>query len=271
MSEHSVAQTLEQALQIVPVGEDDFQSVSLVDTGGYPLYGGQILALALRAAAMTIEADRRPHSLHGYFLRAGRLGAPVTLHVDRDRDGRSFSARRVVALQDGKAIFSMVTSFTRGTGDFVLDEVPRLRRTYTQPPDKHRMLLLDLYEFTPRHQQGDRFYFPDHAEILPVGPLSDDWLTQTCAAAYMSDIGTGFGQVADPAIASTESSVSHSIWFHAPARADDGLTLEMWPSSAASGLGLYSGSVRDAAGNLILAIAQEQLIRSRKPAPGAPA
>jgi acyl-CoA thioesterase-2 len=261
VSEQSVAQTLDQALQIVPIGEDDFRSVNLVDTGSYPLYGGQILALALRAAAMTIEPDRRPHSLHGYFLRAGRLGTPVNLHVDRDRDGRSFSARRVVAVQDDKVIFSMVTSFTRGSGGFVLDSVPRPRRAYTQPPDKHRMLLLDLREFTPRGQQGDRFYYPDHAEILPVGPLTDDWLTHTCVAAYMSDIGTGFGQLRAPGIASTEASVSHSIWFHAQARADDWLTLDMWPTSAGSGLGLYSGSVRDAAGNLVLAIAQEQLIR----------
>lgn len=264
MSDCPVAETLDEALELVPLGDDDFQSVRLVDSGDYPLYGGQILALALRAAAMTTAPDRRPHSVHGYFLRAGRLGTPVTLRVDRDRDGRSFSARRVVAVQDDEVIFSMVASFNRATTGFVLDAVPVLRRSYDRPPDKHRMLLLDLREFTPRLTEGNRMYYPDHAEMLPVGPLSDDWLTHTCAVAYLSDIGSGFGQYREPTIERTGSSVSHSIWFHAPARADDWLTLEMWPTAAGSGLGLYSGAVRDTSGNLVAVIAQEQLVRSRR-------
>src|SRR3954447_22340176 len=75
------------------------------------LYGGQVAAQALRAAGLTVDNDRYPHSLHGYFLRPGRPDLPVILHVDRDRDGRSFSARHVRAVQDGQVIFSMLASF----------------------------------------------------------------------------------------------------------------------------------------------------------------
>jgi len=72
------------------------------------LYGGQVAAQALRAAGATVPAERLPHSLHGYFLRPGRVDRPVILHVDRDRDGGSFSARHVRAVQEGEVIFSMV-------------------------------------------------------------------------------------------------------------------------------------------------------------------
>src|SRR5258705_9019947 len=75
------------------------------------LYGGQVAAQAFRAATFTVPEGRMPHSMHGYFLRAGRSDMPTVLRVDIDRDGRSFSARRVTALQDGEAIFTMSASF----------------------------------------------------------------------------------------------------------------------------------------------------------------
>jgi acyl-CoA thioesterase-2 len=89
------------------------------------LYGGQVAAQCLIAAATTVDADRLPHSLHGYFLRPGRSDLPVILQVDRDRDGRSFSARHVVAVQEGEVIFSMVTSFHARREGGVFDDAPR--------------------------------------------------------------------------------------------------------------------------------------------------
>src|SRR5437764_7495211 len=77
----------------------------------FSLYGGQVAAQALRAAGATVPDGRLPHSLHGYFLRRGRPNMPVVFHVDRDRDGGSFSARHVRAVQDGEVIFSMLASF----------------------------------------------------------------------------------------------------------------------------------------------------------------
>src|SRR5271165_3541354 len=89
------------------------------------LFGGQVAAQCLLAAAATVEPDRLPHSLHGYFLRAGRVDVPVIFEVDRDRDGRSFSARHVVAVQDGEVIFSMVTSFHTESDTGAFDDAPR--------------------------------------------------------------------------------------------------------------------------------------------------
>src|SRR4029077_13384926 len=88
------------------------------------LYGGQVAGHALRAAGMTVPAERVPHSLHGYFLRPGRVDRPVILQVDRDRDGGSFSARHVRAVQDGEVIFSMIASFHAREDSATYDAVP---------------------------------------------------------------------------------------------------------------------------------------------------
>src|SRR6476469_9381291 len=88
------------------------------------LYGGQVAAQALRAAGATVPPERLPHSLHGYFLRRGLVDRPVILHVDRDRDGGSFSARHVRAVQDGEVIFSMVASFHVPEASPTFDAVP---------------------------------------------------------------------------------------------------------------------------------------------------
>ena len=95
------------------------------------LFGGQVAAQCLLAAAATVEPDRLPHSFHGYFLRAGRVDLPIIFEVDRDRDGRSFSARHVVAVQDGEVIFSMITSFHVESSGSVFDAAPATGRSPT--------------------------------------------------------------------------------------------------------------------------------------------
>jgi len=97
-------------LDLEEIDRDLYRS-TLLFTDPLPLYGGQVAAQALRAAGATVAADRLPHSLHGYFLRSGDAGRPVVFRVDRDRDGGSFSARRVVALQGGEVVFNMSASF----------------------------------------------------------------------------------------------------------------------------------------------------------------
>src|SRR5437762_2658069 len=94
------------------------------------LYGGQVAAQALRAAGLTVPDGRHAHSLHGYFLRPGRADRPVLLHVDRDRDGKSFSARHVRAVQEGEVIFSMLASFHDDEDSGTYDAVP----TKAEPP-----------------------------------------------------------------------------------------------------------------------------------------
>ena len=108
---------------------------TLVFADPFPLYGGQVAAQALLAAGGTVSPDRLPHSLHGYFLRSGDAAHPTIFHVDRDRDGRSFSARRVVAVQNGNVIFNMSASFqapgrgpiTRFSSSRRRSSVPRTR------------------------------------------------------------------------------------------------------------------------------------------------
>ena len=97
-------------LDLERIEENLYRSCVLVERP-WPLYGGQVAAQALYAAGYTVPDGRLPHSLHGYFLRSGSAGAPTVFQVYRDRDGRSFSARRVVAIQNGEVIFNMSASF----------------------------------------------------------------------------------------------------------------------------------------------------------------
>src|SRR2546423_10016164 len=106
---------LAEALAVEQIDTDLFRSTFL-QVEEYPLYGGQVAAQALAAAGATVPAGRVPHSLHGYFLRRGGAHRPTLFQVDRDRDGRSFSARRVVAIQQGQVIFNMSASFHEGGG-----------------------------------------------------------------------------------------------------------------------------------------------------------
>jgi acyl-CoA thioesterase-2 len=102
-------------LDLEHVEPDLYRSRALYDAP-WGMFGGQAAAQALYAAGLTVEKDRLPHSLHGYFLRRGNTAKPTEFRVERDRDGRSFSARRVVAMQDGEVIFSMLASFAVPAG-----------------------------------------------------------------------------------------------------------------------------------------------------------
>ena len=161
------------------------------------LYGGQVAAQALRAAGATVPPDRLPHSLHGYFLRPGRVDRPVILHVDRDRDGGSFSARHVRAVQDGEVIFSMVASFHAHEDE---RDVRRGADAWRTDPSTLRGASVAV----PRRGPGEsrrrvsataRFATPIRCGCARPTPLPDDPLVHACAVAYVSDLGSGFGQV----------------------------------------------------------------------------
>ena len=137
------------------------------------LYGGQVAAQGLMAAAATIEQeDRLPHSFHGYFLRPGRTDLPVVLRVERDRDGRSFSARHVVAVQEGEVIFSMLTSFHAESESGVYDGAPmRATPAPEDTPRGGRMALLEVREVTPTDFL--RGVFSDCVWARSSAPLGD--------------------------------------------------------------------------------------------------
>jgi acyl-CoA thioesterase II len=229
------------------------------------LYGGQVAAQALRAAGATVDADRLPHSLHGYFLRPGRVDRPVILHVDRDRDGGSFSARHVRAVQDGEVIFSMVASFHRREQSGTFDAVPT-----RGGPDPETLsprptpFLIEAREVTPTRVGGGQVRHSDSLWVRASAPLPDDPLVHACALAYVSDLGSGFGQVEVEGLPAGGPSIDHSLWFHDPIRADEWMLLELWPLKASGSRGVYSGSLRNAAGDLGVLLTQEMLLRDHK-------
>ncbi len=155
------------------------------------------------------RAGRLPHSLHGYFLRAGRSDVPVILEVDRDRDGRSFSARHVVAVQEGEVIFSMITSFhAEGEGGH-FDDAPR--RTTPEPEDTPQAgwtPLLQVREVTPTDFL--KGVFTDCVWVRSAVSLGADPLMQRAGLTYLSDLGTGFGQQHRSLIGRGGPSIDHS-------------------------------------------------------------
>ena len=224
------------------------------------LFGGQIAAQALMAAGLTIEPDRFPHSLHGYFLRPGRPDRAVLLYVDRDRDGHSFSARHVAAVQEGEVIFSMLASFHVEEPGAEYDAVPTELTEMADMVDSHHFLL-DIRGPQPLISNG-RPTFPDALWLRSAHPLPDDRLCQAAALTYISDLGSGFGQVRVEGLPIGGPTIDHAVWFHTPIRADDWVQLRVWPVKAGGSRGVYQGAIRDRNGRLGATLAQEMQLRS---------
>jgi acyl-CoA thioesterase-2 len=241
--------------------EENLYRANLVFAEERALYGGQVAAQALHAAGLTVSPQRRVHSLHGYFLRTGDTHRPTVYQVFRDRDGRSFSARRVVAIQRGEVIFSMSASFhlpQDGPGDQA-EPMPA-----TQPPselprtDQWRLFSMEArmpaQPFRETAPMVTRFWA--RAQI----PLPDDPLIHACVLTYLSDISTGIMPAADGSTRSGPS-LDHAIWFHGPVDMTDWVLMDHHPRVSGHGRGWYTGSVFTEAGTLVASLAQEQLFR----------
>jgi acyl-CoA thioesterase-2 len=263
----SRAEDLASILDLERLDRDLFRGVNSVRSRArFSLYGGQVAAQALRAAGLTVPEGRHAHSLHGYFLRPGRADRPVLLHVDRDRDGKTFSARHVRAVQEGEVIFSMLASFHEDEASGAFDAVP----TKAEPPpddvgDARDDGIIEVREVTALSLDGDRVLFPDTMWLRVKHPLPDDRLLRACAMVYVSDMGSGFGQVRAEGLSSGGPSIDHNVWLNADLRVDDWMLLEVYPSKAAGARGVYTGGLRDRAGTLGLFVAQEQLLRPHSP------
>jgi acyl-CoA thioesterase-2 len=252
--------TVLDVLRLEQIDRDLYRS-TLVFSDPFPLYGGQVAAQALFAAGGTVSEDRLPHSLHGYFLRSGDAARPTVFHVDRDRDGRSFSARRVVAVQGGEVIFNMSASFQApGDGpDSQVQEPPDAER----PEDSESLDLPRLFSM-----EGRRPSQPYRATSWPtrfwaratVALPPDDHLMHSCVLTYLSDIGTGLSALPDDE-AAPGPSLDHAVWFHRRVRLDDWVLMDMRPVSVAGGRGWYAGSVTTADGGLAASFVQETLFR----------
>lgn len=261
--------TFAALLDLEEIDRDLYRGSNEVPENGRPnLYGGQIAAQALRAAGLTVPEGRHPHSMHSYFLRPGMRANPVVFRVERDRDGRSFSARRVSALQDGAVIFDLTASFhvDESGGEFVNAMPPGL-----PGPDECR-----VEPFNANFPRAEARIVPpttttvDGNEVSGTlwvrirEPLADDRLTHSCALAYLSDIGTGFQSIDQPGLPKGGPSLDHAMWFRVPLRADEWVLHHMWPLHAGGARGLYAGSMFQHDGTLGVTITQESLLR---PAP----
>ena len=235
------------------------------------LFGGQVASQSLRAATLTVDAGRRPHSLHAYFIRPGRPGVPLDLEVDRTRDGRSFTTRRVTAAQAGEPIFVLAASFhIEEEGDdwqeAGLPDVPPPEDVPGAESPLSRFSTMSPFELRwVREPTAGGFHMhPLWARVR--GRLPDDPALHACAIAFMSDMGVVAAARA-PATGSASwerfmgASLDHAVWFHRQARADDWLLFDVQPVTNAAARGLARGTMHTRDGVLVASIAQESLLR----------
>ena len=248
------------------------------------VFGGQVLAQCLVAATRTVDGIRPVHSLHGYFLRAGDIRLPITFSVDRLRDGRSFSTRRVQAYQNGEPIFSMIASFQdEDPGIDHQDHFPRgIPSPESLPSAKDLLGEIDhpvaqywanARPFDMRHV-SDPIYFRVNGEqvahqavwIKALGTLPYDQELHTAALAYVSDYTILEPIFRRHGIAWTHeglksASLDHAMWFHRPARVDEWMLYVQESPSAQGGRGLSLGRIFSSDGLLLATVAQEGMVR----------
>ncbi|MFD0261770.1 acyl-CoA thioesterase [Kitasatospora indigofera] len=248
-------------------------------------FGGQVAGQALVAAGRTVEGDRPVHSLHAYFLRPGVPGVPIVYQVDRIRDGRSFTTRRVLGIQQGRSIFAL-------TADFHVPEQGGIEHQNAMPEvpapeDLPSALeevggrLGELPPFISRRQPFDIRYVDrlrwSKEELAGVEPrsgvwlrtngaLPDDPLIHVCALTYASDM-----TLLDAVRVPVEplwgrrhfdmASLDHAMWFHRPFRADEWLLYQQESPVAHGARGLARGEIYDRSGQLVVSVVQEGLFR----------
>jgi acyl-CoA thioesterase II len=268
-------------LDLEPIEVNIFRGVS-PNEERQRVFGGQVAAQSLMAAGRTVEIGH-PHSLHAYFLRPGDPNVPILYEVDRIRDGRSFTTRRVVAIQHGRAIFNLSASFhVEEAGlehELPMPDVPA--------PEELESLVTRLEPY--RDTLGDWFAKPHpidqrHIGELPFthksgkeprqrlwiradGTLPDaDPLLHACIAAYASDMSL-FDTILAPHDVNWDdshfmgASLDHCMWFHRPFRADEWLLYDMDSPTAYGARGLARGFLFSRQGDLVVSVVQEGLMR----------
>lgn len=258
------------------------------DTHLQRAFGGQVLAQALVAAARTVEPDRTLHSLHAYFLRPGRTDTTMVYDVESIRDGRSFSARRVLARQGGETIFYMSSSFHVAEEGFEhhdpmpegvpgpdeclpMSEVMARATGRTSDLWDREWGALDI-RYVGDSREGGSLADPLHPARARVwvradGTLGDDQRIHQAVLAYASDLTLLSASVVPHKVMVgvnvQAASIDHAMWFHRPLRADRWLLYDQVSPSASSALGLSTGRLFTD-GVLVASVAQEGLIRPQK-------
>ena len=261
------------------------------DDGWHRVYGGQVLGQALAAASRTVDG-RSCHSFHAYFLRAGDPKVPILYEVDRARNGRSFTARRVIAVQHGRQILNMAASFQ------ITEEGLDHQDAMPEVPDPEA--LDSIVEFAKRSDDPLRKEYWNYimrnrpVELRPVvpvdaatpgrsaaaqsvwfrteGPVPDDIVFQQSMLAYMSDFSlldtaTHPHRVNFLHPRMQVASLDHAMWFHRSFRAQEWLLYALDSPSAGGSRGFARGSIFDRGGRMVASVAQEGLIRMHPPSP----
>lgn len=263
------------------LGGDHFAGPPSPDKGE-TLFGGQLLAQCLVAAAATIDGDRPVHSLHAYFLRPGDVDAPVEIEVERVRQGRAFSSRQVQARQQGKERFRMAASFQAPENspaycgapmpdapppeevDMTYDDFALAELGASSWPASDRPM--DTRYVNPPQARGEAVTAPQLMWMRVRAPLPADAALHQAGIAYLSDATLSDNALLphgrrwhDPDLDGT--SLDHCMWFHRPAKADEWLLFEQTAVVTGGGRGLVQGRFFDRSGNLVATCVQEALLR----------
>ncbi|MCZ6773013.1 MAG: acyl-CoA thioesterase II [Proteobacteria bacterium] len=274
---------LVSALELERLEENLFRG-AISDTHLKRVYGGKVLGEAIKAAQSTVD-ERDVHSIHAYFLREADSQNPVIYEVERSRDGRSFSARRVVAIQYGRPIFTLEASFHKPeTGLEYQGNMPEV-----PPPDELARVVFESLNLSKASSKVQRIaniaapfefrpidpYFSDPAPGTPplrrvwirtVDTLPEDPDLHRAILAYVSDYGLITTLLMPQGVRLNNeklmlASLDHAMWFHRPFVMDDWLLYVCEGVSSSNARGLARGSFYDAAGTLVVSVAQEGLIR----------
>ncbi|AXS38734.1 acyl-CoA thioesterase II [Breoghania sp. L-A4] len=284
----TAVENLLSILDLEPLEHNLFRGMS-PQVGWQRVFGGQVIGQALVAASRTVEDPRQVHSLHGYFMRPGDPAVPIIYEVDRIRDGRSFTTRRVVAIQHGKAIFSMSASFQVAEEglehQITMPDVPAPEDLPSESELKEKFLAVapePVRRYWERERPIEmrpvdlRHYFSreklepvQHVWVRATGALPDDPRIHHCVLAYASDM-----TLLDTSLFAHGRSVfnkdmqcaslDHAMWFHRPFKADEWLLYATDSPSASGARGFNRGMLYDREGHLVASVAQEGLIRLRE-------